>query len=140
MYADNCDTLSLCPICRFWWSTQGIPIFRATSGLEFSVTAQGYSCISIITVLLGAGLNIILDPVLIFEFGMGVRGAAIATEISQAVSCVWILSFLCGTWGVLSLQMCDFHLDRSMLLPALTMGLWHFVQILTSVCFTPPYC
>lgn len=117
----------------------GTVFVEIASGLAFFVTAQGYSNISMVSVLLGAGLNMVLDPIFIFGFGMGVRGAAIATVISQAVSCIWILSFLCGNRGVLKLQMRYFHLDKSMLLPALALGLSPFVQILTesliSVCF-----
>lgn len=108
-------------------------------GLGFFVTAQGYSNISMISVLLGAGLNMILDPVLIFGFGMGVRGAAIATVISQSLSCIWILVFLCGRQGVLTLKMRYFRLNKNMLLPVLALGMSPFVQSLTesliSVCF-----
>ena len=65
-------------------------------GLNTFISAQGKSLVAMCSVLIGAALNIVLDPVFIFVFGLGVRGAAIATVLSQAVSACWVLFFLCS--------------------------------------------
>lgn len=80
-------------------------------GMNPFISSQGFSEISMCTVLLGAALNLILDPVFIFGFGMGARGAAIATVISQFASAVWILRFLTGKKAVL-------RIDRLRIVPA----------------------
>ena len=74
----------------------GTLFVQITVGLNSFITCQGRSGIAMISVLIGAVLNIILDPLFIFAFGMGVKGAALATVISQGVSAAWILSFLCS--------------------------------------------
>ena len=74
----------------------GTVFVQLTLGMGAFITAQGYTKISMITVLIGAVSNIILDPIFIFGFNMGVKGAALATILSQAISCVWVLLFLCG--------------------------------------------
>ena len=77
--------------------TCAAPLFVMTSlGMNNFINAQGFGRMGMLTVLLGAVLNIILDPILIFGFGMGVRGAAIATVISQGASALWVLQFLTG--------------------------------------------
>ena len=117
----------------------GTAFVELSVGLVFFITAQGYTTVSMISVLLGAGLNILLDPILIFGFHMGVAGAAAATVLSQAVSCVWVLWFLCGKRGMIRLKRKYLCLNWELLLPALALGLSPFVQILTesliSVCF-----
>ena len=67
-----------------------------TLGLNTFITAQGFAKVSMLTVTIGAVCNIILDPIFIYGFDMGVRGAALATVISQAISAVWVLRFLFG--------------------------------------------
>ena len=74
----------------------GTVFVQLTLGMGAFITAQGYTKISMITVLIGAVSNIILDPIFIFGFNMGVKGAALATILSQAISCVWVITFLCG--------------------------------------------
>ena len=74
------------------------------------------------TVLIGAVLNVVLDPVFIFVFGMGVRGAAIATVISQAVSAAWVVVFLSGSKSTLRLRKAFLRLDSKLLLPAVCIG------------------
>lgn len=92
-----------------------------------------------ISVLLGTGLNIILDPILIFGLNMGVSGAAVATVISQAMSCIWVLFFLCSKRGIIRLKKKCIRFNWEVLRPALLLGLSPFVQIitesLTSLCF-----
>ena len=73
-------------------------------GMNPFITTQGFAKISMLTTIIGAIINIILDPIFIFVFGMGVKGAALATVISQAVGAVWILRFLTGKQTILRLK------------------------------------
>ncbi len=74
----------------------GTIFVQLTLGMNAFITAQGFARTSMLSVLIGAVINIVLDPVFIFGFGMGVKGAALATVLSQACSCIWVLAFLCG--------------------------------------------
>ena len=74
----------------------GTIFVQITLGMNAFITAQGFAKTGMLSVLIGAVCNIILDPVFIFGFGMGVPGAAWATILSQAISCVWVLAFLFG--------------------------------------------
>ena len=74
----------------------GTIFVQLTLGMNAFISAQGFSTISMMTVIIGAVTNIILDPIFIFGFNMGVQGAAVATVLSQALSAVWALKFLCG--------------------------------------------
>ena len=82
----------------------GTPLVFVTLGMNPYVNAQGYARRGMMTVILGAAANIILDPIFIFVFGMGVRGAALATVLSQVVSATWCTAFLRGKKAVLPLQ------------------------------------
>ena len=82
----------------------GTIFVQLTVGLNYFVNAQGFAKFGMLTVLLGAGLNILLDPVFIFTFKMGVRGAALATILSQAVSCFWVLHFFRSKRSILHIQ------------------------------------
>lgn len=82
----------------------GTVFVQLTLGLNAFISAQGFSKISMMTVVIGAISNIVLDPVFIFAFDMGVRGAALATVISQAISAVWALRFLCGEKATLRIR------------------------------------
>ena len=91
-------------------------VFVMTSlGLNGFITAQGRSSVAMKTVVIGAVLNTALDPLFIFVFRMGVRGAAVATIISQAVSAAWVLRFLTGKQTVLRLKRAYFRIDRPLL-------------------------
>ena len=104
-------------------------IFVMTAlGLNGFITAQGKSSVAMRTVLIGAVLNVVLDPVFIFVFGMGVRGAAIATVISQAVSALWVVRFLTGKTSTLRLKKTFFRLDWRLLMPAIALGAAPFVM------------
>ena len=109
-------------------------------GMNTFITAQGFAKISMLTTVIGAGINIVLDPILMFGFGMGVKGAAIATVISQAVSAVWILSFLTGKQTVLKLRLKNMKLIPSVILPCLGLGVSSFIMVSTesvlSISFT----
>lgn len=74
----------------------GTIFVQLTLGMNAFITAQGFAKTGMLTVLIGAVLNIVLDPIFIFVLDMGVQGAALATIISQGVSALWCLSFLCG--------------------------------------------
>ena len=108
-------------------------------GLNAFINAQGYARIGMATVAIGAVCNIILDPVFIFGFHMGVRGAALATILSQAVSCVWILRFLTGKKPSLQLQTRYMRLRASTILPCIGLGFAPFVMQFTesilNICF-----
>ena len=108
-------------------------------GMNMFIMSQGFAGVSMLTTLIGAVLNIILDPVFIFALDMGVRGAAVTTVISQAVSALWVMIFLCGKKTKLRLRAENFKLSASVALPCLALGLSPFVmqstESLLSICF-----
>lgn len=109
-------------------------------GLNTFLTAQGFSNFAMLTTVIGAVINIILDPILIFAFGMGVKGAAIATVISQAVSAAWVLWFLMkGKTSILRLRISCMKLKGRIVGPCLALGVSGFVMMATesvlSICF-----
>ena len=107
----------------------GGTLFAMTGvALNFFITTQGFALISMGTVLLGAGLNIVLDPLFIFGFGLGVQGAAIATVIAQIVSCLWVLRFLTGRRTKLTLERRHLNLDTGIMKAALSLGLSPFTM------------
>ena len=106
----------------------GTIFVQLTLGMNVFITAQGFSKISMMTVVIGAAINIILDPIFIFIFDMGVRGAAWATVISQAVSAVWAVRFLCGGRTVLKLRRANMKISRAVLTPCVALGLAPFIM------------
>lgn len=108
-------------------------------GMNAFITAQGFTTVSMLSVLIGAVLNIVLDPVFIFLFRMGVRGAALATIISQAVSAIWVVWFLCSKRSTLRLKLKNLRIVPKILLPCLFLGVSPFIMQITesvlSVCF-----
>ena len=109
-------------------------------GMNTFITTQGFAKISMMTTVIGAVINIVLDPILMFGFNMGVKGAAIATVLSQAVSAVWILKFLTGKKTILKLKASNLKLIPSVILPCLGLGVSTFVMLTTesilSISFT----
>ena len=109
-------------------------------GMNPFITTQGFAKISMLTTVIGAVINIVLDPILIFVLGMGVRGAATATVLSQAVSAVWILRFLTGPKTQLKLRPANMVLKPKVILPCLGLGVSSFVMVSTesllSISFT----
>nr|WP_300003003.1 MATE family efflux transporter [Tissierella sp.] len=97
-------------------------------GLNAFITAQGFAKISMLTVTIGAVINIILDPIFIFYFNMGVRGAAIATIISQGISAIWVIKFLTGDKTILKIKKDNLKIDPKILLPTLALGLSPFIM------------
>ncbi len=100
-------------------------------GLNTFITTQGFAKFSMLTTIIGAVINIILDPIFIFVFDMGVAGAAWATVLSQAVSAVWILWFLTGKRTILRLKLKNMRPEARVLLPCLGLGASSFVMIST---------
>lgn len=108
-------------------------------GMNAFITAQGFAKTSMLTVLIGAVVNIILDPILMFGFNMGVAGAAWATIISQAISAVWVIWFLMGKKTILKLNVKDMKIQRDLILPCIALGVAPFIMQATesviAVCF-----
>ena len=109
-------------------------------GMNPFITTQGFAKISMLTTVIGAVINIILDPIFIFVLDLSVRGAALATVLSQAVGAVWILRFLTGKKTILHLRKENFRLRRDIILPCLALGISTFVMLSTesilSISFT----
>lgn len=97
-------------------------------GLNTFITSQGFAKTSMLTVLIGAVLNIVLDPIFIFGFHMGVKGAALATILSQTVSAIWVLKFLCGKKSVLKVRKKYLKLDRKIMIPVIALGISPFIM------------
>lgn len=110
------------------------------TGMNPFVTTQGFAKIAMLTTIIGAVINIILDPIFIFAFGMGVKGAALATVLSQAVGALWILKFLSGDKTILKLRKENFKLDPKIFGPTLALGISPFIMVSTesllSISFT----
>ena len=100
-------------------------------GMNPFITTQGFAKISMLTTVIGAVINIILDPILIFGFGLGVQGAAIATVLSQAVGAIWILRFLTGPKTTLKLRKDKMKLEGKTILPVMGLGISSFVMLST---------
>lgn len=100
-------------------------------GLNPYLTTQGFTKEAMKTVLIGAVCNIVLDPVFIFGFHMGVKGAALATIISQCVSAVWVLLFLFGKRTIIRIEKKNMNLDKAVLLPILALGVSPFIMSAT---------
>ncbi len=117
----------------------GTIFVQMTLGMNAFITAQGFAKTGMYSVLIGAFANIILDPIFIFGLGMGVKGAALATIISQSLSCLWVLSFLFGRQTKLRIKRKNMHLEAAIILPSLALGLSTFImqasESVISVCF-----
>lgn len=100
-------------------------------GLNSFINSQGFSKMGMLTVLIGAVLNIILDPIFIYGFNMGVEGAALATIISQAVSAIWVLSFLLGKKTIIKIKSKYFPLKLSNVKDILSLGSSPFAMQIT---------
>ena len=111
----------------------------AATGMNPFINAQGYATTGMTSVIIGAVANLLLDPLFIFAFHLGVRGAALATILSQAVSCIWVLSFLCGKKTILHIRKKNLILKPEIILPCVALGLATFImqasESIISVCF-----
>lgn len=100
-------------------------------GMNPFISAQGFAKTSMITVSIGAIINIVLDPIFIYWLNMGVKGAALATVISQAVSALWVILFLKGKKSTLKLKKRNFKVRREVIVPVMLLGLSPFVMQIT---------
>lgn len=109
-------------------------------GMNTFISTQGFAKISMMTTVIGAVINIILDPIFIFGLHLGVRGAALATVLSQAVGAIWILRFLTGNQTILRLKKENLKIESQIILPCVGLGVSSFVMLATesllSICFT----
>ncbi len=117
----------------------GTIFVQMSLGLNAFINAQGFAKIGMVTVAIGALCNIVLDPIFIFALHLGVRGAALATIISQSVSCVWILRFLTGPKTTLRIRPANLRPDAGTVGACVSLGLSPFIMQFTesilSVCF-----
>lgn len=117
----------------------GTIFVQLTLGMNVFITAQGFAKTGMLSVLIGAVANIVLDPIFIFGFDMGVQGAALATIISQALSCAWVLSFLFGKKTHLKIKPKHLRLIPNIILPSIALGLSNFImqasESVISICF-----
>ena len=117
----------------------GTLFVQLTLGMNTFITAQGFTMISMVAVLIGAICNIVLDPLFIFGLDMGVKGAALATILSQAISCVWVISFLSGRKTRLHIRKRNLRLQGKIILPCIALGSAAFImqssESIISICF-----
>lgn len=117
----------------------GTIFVQVTLGMNSYITAQGFTMTGMKTVLIGAVLNTILDPIFIFGLDMGVQGAALATVLSQAVSAAWVFRFLVGPQTRWHLRRENLRPVPSVFLPCLALGMSPFImqstESLITVCF-----
>lgn len=117
----------------------GTVFVQLTLGMNAFITAQGFTKTSMISVIVGAVTNIILDPIFIYGLDMGVRGAALATIISQALSCAWVITFLCGKKSILRLKPRNLIPAPRIVLPCIALGTATFImqasESVISMCF-----
>lgn len=117
----------------------GTAFVQLTLGMNAYITAQGFAKVSMCTVLIGAVLNIALDPLFIFGLHLGVRGAALATIIAQGVSCAWVIVFLHSKKSLIRLTRSRLHVRPAVVLPCIALGAAPFImqssESVISVCF-----
>lgn len=106
----------------------GTVFVQLTLGLNSFISTQGYAKFSMLTVIIGAVTNIILDPILIFGLNMGVRGAAVATVLSQALSAAWVLKFLAGNKTRLKIRKENLKISKAIIIPVLQLGISPFIM------------
>lgn len=134
--SENTISYALEYMKMYAWGTLFVQL---TLGMNTFITAQGFTTISMLSTLIGAISNIILDPIFIFLFDMGVQGASLATILSQALSCIWVLLFLCGKKTHLRLRIKNMRLQASVIFPCILLGMAAFImqssESVISVCF-----
>ena len=117
----------------------GTIFVQLTLGMNAFITAQGFAKTGMLTVLIGAVCNIVLDPIMIFVLNLGVSGAALATIISQGISTIWVLSFLKSNKSNIRLKKEYMTLEKDVIVPCVTLGLATFImqasESIISVCF-----
>lgn len=117
----------------------GTIFVQLTLGMNSFITTQGFAKVGMLSVLIGAICNIILDPILIYGLNMGVRGAAFATIVSQAISMIWVLSFLLGKKTQLKIKVKNMGFNKKIILPCIALGTSPFImqasESVIAVCF-----
>ncbi|MCD8323114.1 MAG: MATE family efflux transporter [Oscillospiraceae bacterium] len=117
----------------------GTLFVELTLGMNAFITAQGFAKTGMLSVTIGAVCNIILDPIFIYVLGLGVRGAALATVISQGASCLWVMSFLLGKRTILKIKRKNLRLHALVIRPCMALGLATFImqasESVISICF-----
>ncbi len=117
----------------------GTVFVQIALGMNTFITAQGFALFSMLTISIGAVCNIALDPLFIFTFNMGVKGAALATIISQAVSAIWVLLFLSGKKTGVKIRLKNLKPDLKIILPCLALGVSPFImqasESIIMICF-----
>ncbi len=106
----------------------GTLFVQLSLGLNMFISSQGQAKVAMISVLVGAVTNIILDPILIFGFNMGVSGAAIATILSQAISAAWVIRFLISDKSVIRIKKKYMKPDRKIIMDTAALGVSPFIM------------
>ena len=101
----------------------GTVFIQLSLGLNTFITTQGFAKVSMINVTIGAVINVILDPLLIYVCNLEIKGAALATVIAQAVSCIFIIRFLVFERSAIKLKKIYIRMDWKLLLPCIFMGI-----------------
>ena len=109
----------------------GTCFVQLTLGLNPYISAQGRAMTAMSSIIIGAALNIVLDPIFIFALNMGVRGAALATVLSQAASCTWILCALASEKASIRLERRFVRFDKAILLGTVALGISPFTMVFT---------
>lgn len=127
-----------CPSTAVKYATEYLKIYSLGSilvliaqGLNPFITALGHSFIARISILIGALLNIGLDPLFIYVFNRGVKGAALATILSQAISCIWIVLFFFSKKSLFHFSFRDFSFSSKRIFSILSLGFSPFIRTLT---------
>lgn len=123
--SDNTITYAMDYITIYLWGTVFVQI---ALGLNLFITSQGQARIAMLSVLIGAVINIVLDPIFIFGFHMGVKGAAYATIFSQAVSAAWVLWFLCSKKTSIRIRTCYLKLSGKIVKNISMLGISPFIM------------
>lgn len=123
--SDNTITYAMDYITIYLWGTVFVQI---ALGLNLFITSQGQARTAMLSVLIGAVINIVLDPVFIFGLNMGVKGAAYATIISQAVSAAWVLWFLCSKKSSIRIRPCYLKLSGKIVKNISMLGISPFIM------------
>ena len=109
----------------------GTLFVQITLGMNAYINTQGFAKVGMCTVLIGAVLNIILDPIFIFGFHMGVKGAALATIVSQGVSCAWVLRFLFGNKSIVRIRKKYLKINPQIAFSIMALGISPFIMTIT---------
>lgn len=138
IFAKDILILFGCPFNAIDYATSYLKIYSCgtifvllAQGLNPFITAQGYSMIAMLSILIGAIINIILDPIFIFTFNMGVKGASLATILSQLISFIWILLFFISKKSLFKLRFLDMKLEIKRIKSILFLGFSPFIMTLT---------